>query len=136
MIVLVCGDRNWSRLAYLVNRLDVIHADTPITRVVEGDARGADRMAGIWAGKRGIDTLVVPALWEQHDSYGAICRCWNKQTRRCRGAGPIRNQHMLDIGKPDLVVAFHPDIEQSRGTGDMVRRARAAGLPVIVLDGS
>lgn len=135
MITLVCGDRNWSRLAYLCTKLDSIHDDTPITKVIEGDARGADRMAGIWARKRGVDLLVVPALWDQHDSYGQVCRCWNKQSGRCRGAGPIRNQHMLDVGNPSLVVAFHEDISSSRGTGDMVRRARAAGILVHVFDG-
>jgi hypothetical protein len=41
-------------------------------------------------------------------------------------AGPIRNQRMLDWG-PDLVVAF----SGGKGTADMVRRARAAGVEVI-----
>lgn len=43
-----------------------------------------------------------------------------------KAAGPIRNQRMLDEGKPDLVVAF----PGGRGTADMVRRAKAAGVPV------
>lgn len=42
-------------------------------------------------------------------------------------AGPIRNQQMLDDGKPDLVVAF----PGGKGTADMVRRARVAGIPTI-----
>jgi hypothetical protein len=41
-----------------------------------------------------------------------------------RSAGPIRNQAMLDEGRPDLVVAF----PGHHGTADMVRRARAAGV--------
>jgi hypothetical protein len=41
-------------------------------------------------------------------------------------AGPMRNQRMLDWG-PDLVVAF----AGGKGTADMVRRARAAGVDVI-----
>lgn len=41
-------------------------------------------------------------------------------------AGPIRNQHMLDIGKPDVVLAF----PGGRGTEDMIRRAEKAGVPV------
>lgn len=44
-----------------------------------------------------------------------------------RKAGPIRNQRMLDEGKPDLVVAFPGD----KGTADMVRRARTASLEVL-----
>jgi hypothetical protein len=34
---------------------------------------------------------------------------------------------MIDQGRPDLVVAF----PGGRGTADMVRRARAAGISVI-----
>ena len=51
-----------------------------------------------------------PAQW---DVYG-------------RRAGPIRNQEMIDEGKPDGVVAF----PGGKGTADMVRRAEAAGLKV------
>jgi hypothetical protein len=48
-----------------------------------------------------------------------------------RKAGPIRNQRMLDEGKPDLVIAF----PGGRGTADMVRRAREAGVEVVELAG-
>lgn len=49
-----------------------------------------------------------------------------------RAAGPIRNQQMLDEGKPELVLAFHDDLENSKGTKDMVGRAMKADLPVIL----
>jgi hypothetical protein len=39
-----------------------------------------------------------------------------------RKAGPIRNQRMLEEGKPDLVMAF----PGGRGTADMVRRGKEA----------
>lgn len=39
---------------------------------------------------------------------------------------------MLDTGI-DLVLAFHNQIEVSKGTGDMVRRARRKGVPVEVI---
>ena len=39
----------------------------------------------------------------------------------------MRNQQMIDEGKPDLVVAFLG----GRGTTDMVKRARIAGGKVI-----
>jgi hypothetical protein len=41
-------------------------------------------------------------------------------------AGPLRNQRMLDEGKPDLVVAF----PGGGGTKDLVRRAVKAGVSV------
>jgi hypothetical protein len=52
---------------------------------------------------------------------------WKKHGR---AAGPIRNQRMLDKGKPDLVVAF----PGGRGTADMIRRAERAGVPVRIAD--
>jgi hypothetical protein len=64
----------------------------------------------------GLPVESFPADWEQ---YG-------------RAAGPIRNQQMLEA-KPDRVFAFHEDLEHSKGTGDMVRRARKAGVPVEVI---
>lgn len=48
---------------------------------------------------------------------------WDKHGK---AAGPIRNQQMLDEGKPDLVLAF----AGGKGTDDMCRRARAAGVEV------
>ena len=56
-----------------------------------------------------------PAKW---DLYG-------------RAAGPIRNQEMLDVGKPSLVVYFHSDLKDSKGTKDMVERATKSGIEVI-----
>jgi hypothetical protein len=45
-----------------------------------------------------------------------------------KAAGSIRNQRMLDAEKHiDVVVAF----PGGRGTADMVRRARAAGIHVL-----
>jgi hypothetical protein len=36
---------------------------------------------------------------------------------------------MLDQGRPDIVLAFHANISQSKGTKDMVERAKKAGIP-------
>lgn len=55
------------------------------------------------------------------------CANW---TRDGKAAGPIRNQRMIDEGKPDLVVAF----PGGRGTADMVRRAKAAGVKVMEVE--
>lgn len=45
-----------------------------------------------------------------------------------KSAGPRRNKQMLDEGRPDLVVAF----EGGRGTADMVKQAKAAGVEVLI----
>jgi hypothetical protein len=51
-----------------------------------------------------------------------------------RAAGIIRNAEMLEKGQPDLVLAFHVNLAESRGTRDMVERALAAGVEVRLID--
>ncbi len=111
MKVLVCGGRDFCEGQQVVEALGPIHRHTPFTLVIHGGAKGADGLAGAWARWWGIPVAEYHADWETHG----------------RAAGPIRNQKMLDEGKPDLVVAF----PGGRGTADMVRRARAAGILVI-----
>jgi hypothetical protein len=73
-------------------------------------------MARKLAERIGWDVIKVPADWTK---YG-------------KAAGPIRNQEMLDMD-PDLVLAFHSDLDNSKGTKDMVARARKKGVKVIVI---
>ena len=86
------------------------------TEIIHGDCRGADRMAGEVAELLGIQVHKVPADW---DTYG------NK-------AGPIRNSIMLGY-MPKMVIAFHNDIENSKGTKDMVTKAKNAGIDVRII---
>lgn len=122
--VLVCGDRNWTdselirtRLAKLVQSAEV---GTQALLLIHGAARGADSIAGTiaraWAETMPINISEFPANW---GLYG-------------RAAGPIRNREMLQM-RPDLVLAFHDDIESSRGTKNMVAIARKTGVPVEVI---
>jgi hypothetical protein len=50
---------------------------------------------------------------------------WQGQGRKAR---PIRNQRMLDKGRPDLVVAF----PGGKGTTGMMTLSRKAGIEVIM----
>jgi len=75
-------------------------------------------MAGTIATEYGFDVEVYAAEWYR---FG-------------KAAGPIRNQQMLDEGKPDLVVAFHNNLSRSRGTRDMINRAKKALIPVQVIE--
>jgi hypothetical protein len=115
MRVLVCGGRNWRDIIAIERELKKLPKDTLI---IHGAARGADTLAKFVAEKIGLkvinDGKGFPAQWK---IYG-------------KAAGPIRNQQMLDEGKPDLVLAFHENISESRGTKDMVNRARGAGVKV------
>lgn len=114
MRVLVCGSRNCTGTAFVYRELDALHRRLMISTVIEGDQRGVDRMAGFWARRNKIDNLKFPADWVK---FG-------------KAAGPIRNQRMLDEGRPDLVIAFPGGI----GTAGMVRLAEAADVRVILVN--
>ncbi len=49
-------------------------------------------------------------------------------------AGPMRNERMFREGKPDLVLAFHREIEWSRGTRDVLERAKRWGVPTTLFE--
>jgi len=86
--------------------------------VIEGEARGADRIAAQEATAAGLTVLRFPAYWT---TYG-------------RSAGPIRNQQMLDEGQPEAGFAFYTDKSQSRGARDMASRLFLAGRIVCEYD--
>ena len=113
MIVLICGDRNWADRQKVVARLAAIPDGATI---IHGACRGADCIAGEESTRRGFSVKEFPADWEK---YG-------------KSAGPIRNDAML-AEKPDLVIAFHPNLAESKGTADTVRKARAIGIPVDII---
>lgn len=116
--VLVCGDRHWNDRELIYAVLNTLAHNSPgIATIIEGDAPGADRIAGAWASIECFPYEQCPADWE---FYG-------------RAAGPIRNGTMLAKGKPDLVIAFHDDIDNSKGTKDMLKQARLAGVPCRVI---
>ena len=113
MRVLVCGGRDWTDGEAILRELERIHQETPITAVIEGEAPGADRLARQAADELGIPVVPFPADWKR---YG-------------RRAGPARNQQMVNEGQPDLVLAFHANAAPSKGTKDMIARAKKAGIP-------
>ena len=116
MRVLVCGGRDyddWCLMrGILQDKLGVYRGKPPDDQtIISGDACGADWLARAWAKYTGRKYEGYPADWKKHG----------------KRAGPIRNQQMLDEGKPDIVVAF----PGGTGTADMVRRAKKAGVEVI-----
>jgi hypothetical protein len=119
MRVLICGDRNWTNVRAIEREIDLLKAEYGYDLVIiEGEARGADSLARNAAKERNIEVERYPAEW---DRYG-------------RAAGAIRNTQMLKEGKPSLVLAFHENIEESRGTKNMVTQARKAGVETRVFD--
>jgi hypothetical protein len=121
LIILVTGDRNWSmdndaHKITVWGALNGYKKHNPI--VVHGAAQGVDRIADVHARSLGYEVHPHPADWAAYH----------------KAAGPIRNQEMLDVETPNLVLAFHDDIVGSKGTRDMVNRAVKLGIPIILHD--
>jgi YspA, cpYpsA-related SLOG family len=108
MKILVCGGRDYANASALNAELDAIHRERHVTRLIHGAARGADDLAAIWALSRDIPTSAFPAYWSVHG----------------KSAGFRRNEVMLRLGRPELVVAF----PGGKGTAHMVGLAKAAGV--------
>lgn len=114
--VLVCGSRNWSNRVAI--RREIAARAQDIEVVIHGAAPGADLLGESVAKELQLDYMGFPAKWLKHG----------------RSAGPIRNRHQLKTGAPNLVLAFHEDIGNSKGTADMVKAAREAGIETLIFD--
>lgn len=101
------------------------------TVLIHGAARGADSLAaqygiewnemnketGSWA--TGLEVIPFKADWNR---YG-------------QAAGHMRNQRMLDEGKPDMAIGFvNLPLHLSKGSADMARRARKSEIPTFVME--
>ena len=111
MRIIFSGSRRWDNRK-VVKR--VIKSLPKNSVVVHGGAPGLDSIAHSLALKYGL------AL-EVHHAEGG---------RGGRAAGPKRNQQMIDAGA-DTVYAF--PVSESKGTWDLVNKARSAGIPVNII---
>jgi hypothetical protein len=110
------GGRDYRDRLAVFRRLDAIHKETPITLLIHGACCdkdtgwlcGADEWCQLWALRRGVPYVGVPARW---DKYG-------------NAAGPIRNQAIIDNWTPDAGISF----PGGRGTADMVNRMKKAEI--------
>jgi hypothetical protein len=105
---LVCGGRDFTNRNRLFDTLDWWNCEVGITFIIHGGAMGADTLAGEWAKSRNIPQIVFRPDWNK---YG-------------RAAGPLRNQRMIDEGRPDFAVIFPGGI----GTMDMFLKLRKAKI--------
>jgi hypothetical protein len=117
----IYGGRDWDDQEVMDRVLDGLHEVRRFSLVVNGGQVsrdrevgrlwGADWQASVWAASRG-----VPVRWFYAN--------WSGEGRK---AGPLRNQRMVDEGLPEVGVQF----PGGRGTRDMRRKMKAAGIRVI-----
>jgi len=111
MRVLICGDRYFRDAKRIFHYLSTVPKDTII---IEGEARGADTIVWVCCEILGLEYIQFPADWSAYH----------------KAAGVIRNQQMLREGNPDLVLFYHDNLDNSRGTIDMITRANEQGIAV------
>lgn len=116
MRVCFTGSRKWRKFGIIRNVLNQLVAkygkDNLV--IIHGYAKeGADIAVNNLAYGLGLELDPYPAKW----------------TELGKAAGVIRNQQMIDEGKPDLVIAFHMG---TSGTQDMIDRTLAAGIPLAI----
>tara|TARA_Y100000296_G_C5133012_1_gene236612 strand:+ start:565 stop:915 length:351 start_codon:yes stop_codon:yes gene_type:complete len=109
MRILIAGGRNFTDKQFMYEYLEKYLED--VTVVISGTAKGADRLGEKWAKDHGIAVERYPAQWSR---YG-------------RAAGPIRNQQMLDKGRPDLVIVF----KGGSGSKHMATIAKKSGVKTL-----
>lgn len=115
--VIVTGDRNWHDEDAVGTAMG---AFPPGTLFLHGNAVGADQCCDEMASSMGYPRARFPYL-----SYLG------------RAGGPARNRQMLEVllalkaaGADIMVLAFHDNLSESKGTKDMCLRARKAGVRV------
>jgi hypothetical protein len=112
--ILICGSRHYTDKGVMRDWFERFHEETVI---IHGACKGADLLAQDLAIEFELDYLGFPARW----------------TKEGKAAGPIRNQRMIRLGRPDYVLAFHKNIAKSKGTSNMVSQARKLGITTNVV---
>jgi YspA, cpYpsA-related SLOG family len=112
MRVIVAGSRTIRDYALVCKA--IADSGFNVESVVSGCAKGVDTLGERWAEERSVSVSKFPAAWDQ---YGPL-------------AGPLRNQQMAEHA--DALVAVMVE-EGSKGTQDMIRRAKKCGLKVHIL---
>lgn len=112
---LISGDRNWTDYTFIHTVLEQLIRDHVIETIIHGGTQGADTLGGQAASSLGLPVQIVKAEWSLYH----------------KAAGPIRNQKMLELN-PDKVLAFHDNLDLSKGTKHMILIANKADVPAIL----
>jgi hypothetical protein len=115
MRVIVAGAVAWADVDAIRRELSKLPAGSTI---IHGDSPGADQLAGQVATELGF--AVEPMAKNKQDYARYQRAAWKGLNERMLGSSVV------------LVLAFHPDIEASRGSKHLAQLARAASIEVRV----
>jgi hypothetical protein len=117
MKLLVSGYRYFDDFDVIEEEILTILKDSKDSNhyIIHGGCNGVDKTAGMVARKHKYNEIVYPADWHK---YG-------------NSAGPIRNQQMIDEGRPDYALIFLS--KDSKGTKDMLDRIDKTNIPCTII---
>lgn len=107
--ILVAGDRRYTDYTTFSGILKDHRERWPFTRIVTGDATGADTMALQWAVQNAVDVTVFCASKKTFDRLireGIDARLVSDWDRDGKAAGHMRNRAMVVEGRPTMALVF------------------------------
>lgn len=113
MKLAVVGSRDFNDYNLLKSKLDLIHKRKPITLIVSGGAKGADKLSEKWADENNIEKLIFIPDWKK---FG-------------KRAGFLRNDDIIQ--NSDAVVAFWDEV--SKGTESSINLAKKYGKSCLIV---
>ena len=113
MKLAVVGSRTFNDYNLLKSYLDKIHVREPITYIVSGGAKGADKLSERWALENNVETIIFLPDWEKYK----------------KAAGFIRNKDI--ITESDKVIVFWDNI--SKGTLSSINLSKQQNKKIIVV---
>ncbi len=113
MKVIIAGSRHMPESLYPLISAAVVASGFPITEVVSGRAKGADRLGERFAIEHNLPLKLFPANWNLHG----------------KSAGPIRNSEMKNYADAAIVFIW----DGSRGSANMILQMQKAKKPVFVV---
>lgn len=120
--VLVFGGRNYADFGMVCQVLDQLFSKFGMECLIHGAATGADSLAKEWAAARNVPLEPYPARWDDLQTPPVVLRYTRTGRPYNAAAGGVRNQRMLDEGRPNIAVGF----PGGSGTADMIERLRSA----------
>lgn len=117
MRVIVAGSTQWDDADAIHRELVELSSDSV---VIHGDAPGADQIGGEIARQIGLSVEPIAKNSKDYRRYR-------------RGAWKSLNERMIQSGV-ELVLAFHPAIDKSKGTRHLVALANEMEIKVKIIE--
>ena len=127
--ILVTGDRHYRNLELIADTLEGFLVEYGLNpeevMLIHGGATGADTIADVCGKLLRMDVKPYPAHWRHTEDCPEGC-----SEVVGRAAGPIRNKKMI-TDHPDILIAFvfHDNLEESKGTKNMIELLKKATIP-------